>query len=329
MFAKRIAVVLIIYLMGISMAIARIGNESETIKFDRFKGHLAPIISLASTTPSDSVNYIVSGAKDGTMGVWQVAPTKLLQMWRGHAAGVSSVKLFQSGQDYSIVSGSLDGTIKLWDLKTGTLIQTLQTTNAPVIKIEDIDDTRFASLSQDGKINIWSLISRKPLWTKHHEGATQASAYLQNFITGSKEDIRYWRLNDGTYSEYKIPALDSMHGLLIGTPAPYFVITLANTYKVWYWYNNTEKSCPMADGSNNMIRMGDYVNYNYKILNATQKSSFEIYDYYNNKVVWSAKISDQSLGAICVAALKWHIVFGSLETGDLMISQEPVLPLNP
>ena len=66
----------------------------------------------------------MSGSRDQTIQLWDVATGALLQTLEGHTDSVTSVAFSPNGKQ--VVSGSDDQTVRLWDTATGALLQTLE-----------------------------------------------------------------------------------------------------------------------------------------------------------------------------------------------------------
>lgn len=74
----------------------------------------------------------MSGSRDQTIQLWDVATGALLQTLEGHTDSVTSVAFSPNGKQ--VVSGSDDETVRLWDAATGALLQTLEGYNHWVVE---------------------------------------------------------------------------------------------------------------------------------------------------------------------------------------------------
>jgi WD40 repeat protein len=66
----------------------------------------------------------VSGSKDKTVRLWDVASGAHLNTLEGHATSVNSVAFSPDGT--RVVSGSKDNTVRLWDAVSGAHLDTLE-----------------------------------------------------------------------------------------------------------------------------------------------------------------------------------------------------------
>ncbi len=87
------------------------------------------LCTAGNTSPVHSVvvspdgNTIISGGRDNTIKVWDLADGTLLRTLTGHTHNVRSVAISPAGK--TIVSGSRDKTVKAWRLSDGKLLETL------------------------------------------------------------------------------------------------------------------------------------------------------------------------------------------------------------
>ncbi|WP_176698092.1 NB-ARC domain-containing protein [Candidatus Nitrospira nitrosa] len=98
--------------------------------------------------------WIVSGADDQMIKVWDRHTGECLRTLKGHSGEVRSCAIDPTGQ--WIVSGSSDGMVKIWDLHTGDCLRTLKGHSAEVTSCA-IDPTGqwIVSGSSDGTVKIW------------------------------------------------------------------------------------------------------------------------------------------------------------------------------
>jgi WD40 repeat protein len=85
------------------------------------KGHQAEILALAFSADG---KRLVSGGRDKTVRVWNVASGEELYQLQGHGGTVYSVALSSDGK--VLASGSDDKTIRLWDMSSGKELRRLE-----------------------------------------------------------------------------------------------------------------------------------------------------------------------------------------------------------
>ena len=74
-------------------------------------GHEGPVSAVAVSRDG---RHALSGSRDRTLRLWDLATGQLVRTFEGHEHGVSSVAISPDGRHG--LSGSYDRTVKLWDL---------------------------------------------------------------------------------------------------------------------------------------------------------------------------------------------------------------------
>jgi hypothetical protein len=128
--------------------------------------------SLASLPPepciatinghSDSVHTLiqfaddrlVSGSRDKTIKIWNVATGACLATLNGHSGAVWTLTQLADGR---LASGSYDESIKLWDMDTQVCLATLEGHSKSVNTLTQLVDGRLASGSDDNAIKLWDV----------------------------------------------------------------------------------------------------------------------------------------------------------------------------
>jgi WD40 repeat protein len=86
-----------------------------------FEGHS---VGVRSVVLSKDGRYVLSGADDKTLKLWDVKTGEVLRTFEGHSGWVMSVVL--SADSRRALSGSYHKTLKLWDMKTGEALCTFE-----------------------------------------------------------------------------------------------------------------------------------------------------------------------------------------------------------
>ncbi|MEM7127721.1 MAG: TIR domain-containing protein, partial [Chloroflexota bacterium] len=79
-------------------------------------------INAVALTPDE--RYIITGADDGLVRLWDRETLACIQIMEGHQGEVNSVAVTRDGKQ--AISGSDDSTVKVWDLESGGCLKTLE-----------------------------------------------------------------------------------------------------------------------------------------------------------------------------------------------------------
>ncbi len=101
---------------------------------------------------------IVSGARDGTVRVWDAYSGAELACLFGHDNAVSSVAFDWEGR--RIVSGSTDTTVRVWDADSGAELACLRRHDNSVTSVAfDREGRRIVSGSWDDTVRVWDAVT--------------------------------------------------------------------------------------------------------------------------------------------------------------------------
>jgi F-box/WD-40 domain protein MET30 len=98
--------------------------------------------------------YMLTGALDSTIRLWDVATGKCLRTFFGHVEGVWDL----AADSLRMVSGSEDRTLKIWDPRTGDCEGTFTGHTGPVTCV-GLSDSRIATGSEDSEVRMYSFKS--------------------------------------------------------------------------------------------------------------------------------------------------------------------------
>lgn len=103
--------------------------------------------------------WLVTGAEDHVVKVWDVRTRKVKHLLRGHDTDIYSVDTSANGQ--FIISGSGDKMAKLWSLETGKLLSTLGGDQGPTDGITSVSvsptSQHVAAGSLDKVVRVWDV----------------------------------------------------------------------------------------------------------------------------------------------------------------------------
>uniref|UniRef100_A0A7I4XXM5 Bromo domain-containing protein n=1 Tax=Haemonchus contortus TaxID=6289 RepID=A0A7I4XXM5_HAECO len=108
-----------------------IGSLDQMERHYRVLGHLSMVYCV---TFDRTGNYVLTGADDNLIKVWDVHQGLLRYTYRGHSAEVADVSVSYCNQ--MIASGSVDKSIRVWSLATGETLQVFHIHTAVVARVK-------------------------------------------------------------------------------------------------------------------------------------------------------------------------------------------------
>lgn len=147
----------------------RIGNMENIWTFSHNK---APIECLCFD-PEE--NVLVSGARNGSIKVFDLAEGKLARHLGSHPTSITSLQYHPYGE--LVVSGSSDCNMKVWDIRNKLCIQTYTGHSKEVTCVRFSPDGKWvASSSKDGQVYFFDLLAGKLV-----NSIKTSPAYVTNF----------------------------------------------------------------------------------------------------------------------------------------------------
>lgn len=113
------------------------------------RGHTSTIRCLKVL---DGRPLAVSGSRDGTLRVWDIARGQLVHLLAGHHHSVRCIEVAGN----RVVSGSYDSTCRIWDVDTGECLHVLRGHYHQIYAVA-FDGRRVATGSLDATVRVWSV----------------------------------------------------------------------------------------------------------------------------------------------------------------------------
>jgi WD40 repeat protein len=111
------------------------------------EGH-AGAVDAAALTPDGRLG--LTGGRDRTVRVWDVATGLCLHTLTGHTGAITSLAVTPDG--HTALSGSEDGSLRAWDIATGACLQTVTAACSP----------RHVALAVDGRLGLAACEGQPP-----------------------------------------------------------------------------------------------------------------------------------------------------------------------
>ncbi|MGD8383029.1 MAG: caspase family protein [Syntrophobacterales bacterium] len=128
------------------------------------KSKMKPVVQIGHSAPVTSVEfspcgrYVLSGSKDKTVKLWDIATGREIRTFKGHSDVVSSARFTPDGR--YIVSSSWDRSIRLWDIATGLEVRVSEEHGYKVHAMVISRNGKYAlSGSEDRSLILWNLPS--------------------------------------------------------------------------------------------------------------------------------------------------------------------------
>ena len=109
---------------------------------------------MASSMHPPPPRYMLTGALDSTIRLWNVSTGKCVRTFFGHVEGVWAL----AADTLRVVSGAEDRTVKVWDTRSGRCERTFTGHAGPVTCI-GLSDSRMCTGSEDCEIRMYSFKS--------------------------------------------------------------------------------------------------------------------------------------------------------------------------
>ncbi len=173
-------------------------------------GHSDFVVSL---TFSIDGRTLVSGSRDNTIKLWDVATGQEMRALKGHAGRVNSVALSPDGKTLlsggaasggvTSASASSGGQLMLWDMATGRELKTLLKGSNDVSSVAFTPDGKVA-LSGGDKVKLWDVATGRELRAfgeipghRVSDIAISPDGKLLASSTGTVDTIKLWDVSTG------------------------------------------------------------------------------------------------------------------------------------
>ncbi|OAB59671.1 hypothetical protein AY600_09920 [Phormidium willei BDU 130791] len=128
--------------------------ETETGRFHRDRQLTEMPVPVNAIALAAQGRLLVSGSRDRTLAVWDLATGELQGVFEGHGGSVTTLAVCPDGD--TVVSGSSDGTVKLWSLRRqGAIASFCDGSDAVMAVAVSPDGQAIVSGTADGTVKVW------------------------------------------------------------------------------------------------------------------------------------------------------------------------------
>ncbi|MFN6947258.1 MAG: WD40 repeat domain-containing protein, partial [Cytophagaceae bacterium] len=144
-----------------SMVLSFFSLQAQKIETVIQKGHDAALTSLAS----DKENiFLVTGSRDNTAKLWNIATGKEIRTYSGHEESITSVDI--SFNKKFVATASNDGTAKVWETSSGKeVFSTKPSKRFLYAVLFSLDGRHLVTAGYQDSVKVWNIESGKRIAT--------------------------------------------------------------------------------------------------------------------------------------------------------------------
>ncbi|KAJ1690479.1 hypothetical protein LUZ63_014634 [Rhynchospora breviuscula] len=144
---------------------------------------------------SNDGRYLASGGLDRHVHLWDVRSREHIQAFHGHRGPVSCLT-FRQGTS-QLFSGSFDRTIKLWNADDRTHIDNLFGHQSEILTIDCLRKERLLTAARDRTMRLWKVPEESQLIFRAPAASLECSCFINDseFMSGSDDgSIELWSM---------------------------------------------------------------------------------------------------------------------------------------
>jgi WD40 repeat protein/uncharacterized caspase-like protein len=336
--AKSLGACLLVWLVSSSTLSVRTNGQTAPAELLKPEvvlqvGHRRAIRSVAF---SPDGRWLVSGAKDNTIKIWDVATGRLLRTLYGHGSPVNALAMSPDGKLLASGSGNTydtryaklffkggqiggqkeDTAIRLWDVLTGRQVRVLQGHGLAVMALAFGRDARTLTSASSDLIKVWDIASGKEVRSMAvfppPKGLSPGAALGSMVLNLKSSDVHKW---EKTFEALATEILISAGGEVVaaGLPGKKFRLFDALSMRELREVSTTVR--PETRGSLVLSRDGQWVAY------IKNEKEVAVQSVRSDKDVWRSPISTSSHNVFVCFAADGQAVLTELLDGNKRILQ--------
>jgi WD40 repeat protein len=273
------------------------------------QGHTSPVDAVAVTPDS---RHVISGSRDGTLRVWDLATGETKTTLQGHNDRVNTVAITPDGR--YVVSGSDDSTLRVWDLATGETKTTLRGHTGSVLAVAVAPDSRsVVSSSRDGTLRVWDLATGETKTTLQDRGTVDALVVTpdsRHVVSSWGDLLRIWDLTTGETTRILKGHNDTVNALAV-TPDGRYVVSGSQDHTLRVWELATGETKTTLQGHTSPVDAVAVTPDSRHVISGSRDGTLRVWDLATGETKTTLQGHTGSVLAVAVTPDDRHVVSGS------------------